>query len=104
MTPKPPEDDEDALGGYASPPCYMHEVDPLYFGLDAGLDAQQHQDVTRWRKAERERLIAARLGLCAENRQAADLLQQAGHPLDDRVDHVPLPGGRLPRNRARSAR
>lgn len=26
--------DEDADGNeYASPPCYMHEVDPAYFGL-----------------------------------------------------------------------
>lgn len=72
MKPEPEGDDEDAAEGYASPPCYMHEFDPLYFGLSAAPDTRQQRDVTRWRQAERERLIKARLGLCAENRQAAD--------------------------------
>lgn len=26
-------DDEPDVNAYASPPCYMHEVDPSYFGL-----------------------------------------------------------------------
>ena len=26
-------DDEPDVNEYASPPCYMHEVDPSYFGL-----------------------------------------------------------------------
>ncbi|MDE2376934.1 MAG: hypothetical protein KGM94_06645, partial [Bradyrhizobium sp.] len=26
-------DDEPDTNEYASPPCYMHEVDPSYFGL-----------------------------------------------------------------------
>lgn len=72
MTPEPDGDDEETADGYASPPCYMHEVDPLYFGLSAEPDAQQRRDVMRWRQAERERLIKARLGLCEQNRQAAD--------------------------------
>jgi 5-formyltetrahydrofolate cyclo-ligase len=71
MKPKSEDDEQEAAGEYASPACYMHEVDPLYFGLNAEPDVQQHRDVARWRKAERERLIKARLGLCEENRQSA---------------------------------
>ena len=62
--------DDDEVGGtgsYASPPCYMHEIDPAYGGL---VDPAQAGDVTRWRKAERERLIAARLALSVEERTA----------------------------------
>ena len=58
-------DPTDTGGSYASPPCFMHEVDPAYTGL---ADPQQARDVTRWRKAERERLIAARLALSVEER------------------------------------
>ena len=72
MKPEAEGDDEEAAGGYASPPCSMHELDPLYFGLNTEPDARQHRDVTRWRQAERERLIKARLGLCEETRRAAD--------------------------------
>ncbi len=42
-------------GPYASPPCLAHELDPA--------------DVMRWRKAERERLIAARLATPSERRR-----------------------------------
>ena len=27
------DDNDDDLRSYASPPCYMHEVDPAYMGL-----------------------------------------------------------------------
>lgn len=53
-----------------SPPCLLHELD------SAGsprLDPQQALDVTRWRKAERARLIAARLALDPEYRAARTL-------------------------------
>ena len=52
---------------YASPPCYMHELDPAYFGLSpqAGSAAA---DVARWRAAERKRLLAQRLAVPAETR------------------------------------
>jgi len=53
---------EDA-GQFASPPCFLHELDPGY------VDPQQRIDVMRWRKAERERLIAARIGMDAADRQ-----------------------------------
>jgi 5,10-methenyltetrahydrofolate synthetase len=52
---------------FSSPPCYMHEIDPAYGGL---VDPAQARDVARWRKAERERLIAARLALSVEERTA----------------------------------
>lgn len=51
---------------FASPPCLLHEFEPVEGG-DA-LDATQWRDVLRWRKAERERLIAARLEIPAEER------------------------------------
>ena len=52
--------DDEAPEGYASPPCLMHELDPVYLGLAAEADPQQRRDVMRWRKATRERLLAAR--------------------------------------------
>ncbi|ESR23428.1 5-formyltetrahydrofolate cyclo-ligase [Lutibaculum baratangense] len=58
--------DEDDRG-YASPPCFMHELDPACAGLVT--NAKQEADVKRWRKAERERLIAARLGLSSDTRR-----------------------------------
>lgn len=66
-------DEAGEAGAFASPPCYMHEIDPTYGGL---VDPTQASDVARWRKAERERLIAARLALSAEERAAhAERLQ-----------------------------
>jgi 5,10-methenyltetrahydrofolate synthetase len=41
---------------YASPPCLMHELEP-------STDERQWADVRRWRKAERERLLAIRRGV-----------------------------------------
>lgn len=64
MTKPRVEDETKAPGAYASPPCYMHELDPLYLGLEA--DPAQFRDVARWRSAERERLLAARLAIPAE--------------------------------------
>ena len=52
-----------AEGQFASPPCFLHELDPHY------VDPQQRIDVMRWRKAERERLIGARVGMDAADRQ-----------------------------------
>jgi 5-formyltetrahydrofolate cyclo-ligase len=53
---------------FASPPCFMHELD-RETGL-AGFDPQAWRDVARWRKAERQRLIAARLAVPAAERAA----------------------------------
>lgn len=57
------EDREEGGGAYASPPCFMHELDSAYLGLTPEPDAQQRVDVMRWRKAERQRLIKERLAL-----------------------------------------
>ncbi len=61
------EDDRLEPGGaFASPPCLMHELDPTFAGLV--IDPVAARDVARWRKAERERLIAARLAVSAQER------------------------------------
>jgi 5-formyltetrahydrofolate cyclo-ligase len=59
-------DSEDA----GSPACFLHELDPAG---SPRVDPQQALDVNRWRKAERERLIAARLKLDPEYRAAQTL-------------------------------
>ncbi len=58
-------DDDDIPAQYASPPCFMHELDPA-FRAPAAIPAE----VRRWRKAERERLIQARLAVSADARMA----------------------------------
>lgn len=63
-------DDDDRPATFASPACFLHEVDPAYSGLPGPLDLQAWTDVNRWRKKERERLIAARLAVPAETRAA----------------------------------
>lgn len=73
------DDDEDRPGGFASPPCFAHEIDPAYFDPLA-VDPQQALDVARWRKAERKRLIAARLEEAADMR--ARLAQNIAVELD----------------------
>jgi 5,10-methenyltetrahydrofolate synthetase len=55
--------DDDTPATYASPPCLMHELDPDFAGLVHTVDPRQHEDVMRWRKGERQRLIADRLAL-----------------------------------------
>lgn len=70
-------DPDDAPRGYASPPCLAHEVDPAYFDPLA-VDPAQARDVARWRKAERERLLAARRALRVAEREAVTAAL-AGH-------------------------
>ena len=63
---------------YASPPCFMHELDPAWVAPPPMADPQQWRDVARWRKAERERLLAERRALgAAERARVADAV--AGH-------------------------
>jgi 5,10-methenyltetrahydrofolate synthetase len=57
--------DDEAPAQYASPPCFMHELDPEFRA-----PLTDWTDVRRWRKAERERLIAARLAVSADARAA----------------------------------
>jgi 5,10-methenyltetrahydrofolate synthetase len=77
-----PESDQ-----YSSPPCYMHELDPAYFGLDQG---SAGVDVARWRKAERKRLLAQRLALTPQTR--ADHARQIAERLDALIGD---PAGRI---------
>jgi 5-formyltetrahydrofolate cyclo-ligase len=62
--PRDDEEDED-IGG--TPPCFMNELGPT--GI-VRPDSRQAMDVSRWRKAERERLICSRLQLPADYRAA----------------------------------
>jgi 5-formyltetrahydrofolate cyclo-ligase len=59
---------DDDIDAPASPPCAMHEVDARYMGLDIPAAASSHDAVMAWRKAERERLIAARLAIPVRQR------------------------------------
>ncbi|MGD9726410.1 MAG: 5-formyltetrahydrofolate cyclo-ligase [Hyphomicrobiaceae bacterium] len=77
------DDDLVETGSFASPPCFMHEIDPAYGG---GVDPVQAGDVARWRKAERERLIAARLALSAEERTAH--AERLAADLDAVIDRI----------------
>lgn len=79
-------DDEDDGGTFASPPCFMHEVDPAYMGLSPAADPIQRADVGRWRKAERERLIAERLAISPDARR--DLGDRIAARLEDAIGDV----------------
>ncbi|RWN54026.1 MAG: 5-formyltetrahydrofolate cyclo-ligase [Mesorhizobium sp.] len=68
-------DHDDGPGQYSSPLCFMHELDPEFRP-----PLSDWNDVKRWRKAERERLIAARLAVPAEVRTA--MSQRIGENLD----------------------
>lgn len=59
--------DGEPSGQLASSACFMREIDPASGGLMP--DHIQARDVARWRKAERERLIAARLALAPAERE-----------------------------------
>jgi len=60
------DDDESSCEGGSSP-CLMYELGSDGTSL---ADPQQARDVARWRKVERERLLALRLALSAESRAA----------------------------------
>lgn len=63
--------DGGSTGSYASPPCFLHKLDPSQGGLPMEPDAQQTHDVARWRTAERVRLLNARAALPVTVREAA---------------------------------
>jgi 5-formyltetrahydrofolate cyclo-ligase len=60
-----PVDEEAAKLSVASSPCMLHE---LHADGTPGVDPEQTRDVARWRKAERERLIKARVALSVQYR------------------------------------
>nr|WP_245649057.1 hypothetical protein [Magnetovibrio blakemorei] len=74
------DDDDDPPSFFASPPCFMHEIDPVYSGLLNPVDIRQQVDVTRWRKAERERLMLIRQAIGVEQR--LEFSQQIATHLD----------------------
>lgn len=53
------ETDNDTSPGFASPPCFAHELVFSEHGCHA-IDPVQAADVQRWRKAERQRLVKLR--------------------------------------------
>ena len=66
--------------GYASPPCLMHETEAGGSPESPPADAALWRDVARWRKAERARLIEARLAIPADER--ADMAARIAAGLD----------------------
>ncbi len=60
-----------AGGSFASPVCLLADLDPSQTELTPVFDAQQAQDVARWRKAERIRLLDARAALSVAVSEAA---------------------------------
>jgi 5-formyltetrahydrofolate cyclo-ligase len=77
--------DDEGPAQYASPPCFMHELDPEFLP-----QLSDWTDVRRWRKAERERLIAARLAIAADARAA--MSQRIAEGLDAVIGDI---GGRM---------
>lgn len=75
------DNDETTPAQYASPPCFMHELDPAFRQPLA-----DWSDVRRWRKAERERLIAARLAIPADVRTA--MARRIAEGLDAAIGNV----------------
>ena len=63
------ENEDKAATGqpYASPPCFMHELGGEQAAFTPS-DATAAADLRRWRKSDRERLVAARLELPADTR------------------------------------
>lgn len=53
-----------------SQPCFAHELRQLDDGTFVAEDEETRRDVMRWRKSERERLIAARLAVSVADREA----------------------------------
>ncbi len=70
----------------ASPPCYGAEFEH-WADRPPTMDPVASRDVALWRKAERERLIAARLDVPAEDRRR--LAEEVADELDRLVDPAP---------------
>lgn len=62
-----PEGAEERPRGYASPPCYAHELEPEHLPAHASPPLDRAA-VMHWRKSERERLIAERLAAAIADR------------------------------------
>jgi 5,10-methenyltetrahydrofolate synthetase len=77
--------DDEGPAQYSSPPCFMHELDREFRAAPSDWTG-----VRRWRKAERERLIAARLVVSADARAA--MSQRIADGLDAVIGDI---GGRM---------
>jgi 5,10-methenyltetrahydrofolate synthetase len=77
--------DSEGPAQYASPPCFLHELQPGYEPAVEHADPVAWADVARWRKAERARLIEARLAIPAEVRteMAAKIAEQLDAEIGD---------------------
>ena len=75
---------EDNGATHASPPCFMHQLDAD--GRPVSIPPAMDPDVRRWRKAERERLIAARLEIPAATR--AEMAAEIADGLDAAIGDV----------------
>ncbi len=64
----PPDEDPNAEILCASPPCFMHELDPSWLG------PPDWEAVRAWRRTERARLIALRAAVPLAGRRARDLV------------------------------
>jgi 5-formyltetrahydrofolate cyclo-ligase len=64
-----PVDNDGPWGRYASPPCFLHELDPCNTGLQISPPAE---GVLAWRKGERERLVRERQAITSSQRLAWD--------------------------------
>lgn len=79
------DEDEGISRGFASPPCFMQDVDPAYLGLAAPAKRSPAMDIVRWRKDTRSRLLADRLSVPAGIRaeQAAQIALRLDQVLGD---------------------
>lgn len=78
--------DDKTAPGYASPPCFAHELEYGEHGYEP-VDPEAARDVARWRKAERERLIAARLEVPIDERRRCG--EEIASELDRLIDMRP---------------
>jgi len=62
-------DDEACSSEFTSPPCFAPDVPADYMGLAEATAEQKFASVRRWRKNERQRLIAKRLEMTTATRQ-----------------------------------
>lgn len=64
----PKNDNNNDAEGLSSPPCFLHEIDPAYSGLEP--DPEQERYLKQWRKSERERLIGERIAMPVSKRES----------------------------------
>ena len=71
---------------FSSSPCMMHELDAETLGFNPNPDEQTCIDITRWRKAERARLVAERMKISSHGRKL--MTSEIAVKLDAIIDDV----------------